>query len=86
MHSMDENMLVHRGRRETRKKGQKGKMRGRDKAREKEEGLKRKREGKTKTEKQRKNCFCNLSTGVAGNLGSPCGHRPVVTTLCNLGM
>ena len=41
-------MLVHRGRRETRKKGQKGKMRGRDKAREKEEGLKRKREGNNK--------------------------------------
>ena len=50
-HSMDENILVHRSQRETRKKE---KMRGRDKAGEKEEGLKGKREGKTKTEEQRK--------------------------------
>lgn len=69
MHSMDENILVHRGQRETRKKGQKGKVRGRDKARKKEERLKRKREGKTKTEEQRKNRFCNLSTGVAWEPG-----------------
>ena len=70
MHSMDENILVHRGQRQTRKKGQKEKMRGRDKAGEKEEGLKGEREGKTKNRGEKENCFCKLSTGVAWEPGT----------------